>query len=112
MEFQYHEKIPVKNERNAAKVATSNLVKNRRNLEVVEENNYDDSYAEVILKHTAKEEKSCERRHIVVSGENDIVTINAFLKSEEHVPSLKVGIKGTARNIYSTVAGRVEAEQV
>lgn len=112
MKFRYHEKIPVRNGKNAAEVATSNLVKNRRNLEVVDENHYDDSYAEVILKHTAEEEKNCERRHIIVSGENDVVTINAFVQSEERVPSLKVAIKGTARNIYSTVAGRVKAEQV
>jgi hypothetical protein len=112
MKFSYHEKIPVRNERNAAEVATSNLVKNRRNLEVIEENHYDNSHAEVILKHTSEEEKNCERRHIIVSGEDEIVTINAFLLSDVRVPGLKVDIKGTARNIYSTVAGRVEAEQV
>lgn len=112
MEFSYHEKIPVKNGRNAAEVATSNLIKNRRNLEVVEENHYHNSYAEVILKHTAEEEKNCERRHIIVSGEDDIVTINAFLQSEVCVPGLKVDLKGTARNIYSSVAGRVKAEQL
>lgn len=112
MEFTYNKKIPIKNSRNAAEVATSNIVKGRRNVEVVEENYYNNNFAEVILIHTAEEDKDCQRRHIIVSGEEDEVTINAVLRSSERVSGLEVGIKGTARNIYSEVAGLVRAEEI
>lgn len=112
MDFEYSERLPVRNNKTIAELVTSGIVYNRPQVEVEVQNVYNEDKAELVLKYTNHEERDCERRHIVVSGEDDELTINALATSDEPLPGLQVGMKSVVRNIRASLAGKASSEAV
>ena len=110
MRFEYSDTLDVNNRSNAVEVVTSGLITNRKNIEVEKQNIHSDTQAEVVLRYTGHKNKDCETRHIVVSTEDDQITVNAIANSDQRASGLEVGIKSIVRNIRSSIAGRVDAE--